>query len=47
MSLFNRDAKIIYNSVKQLELPQDQLFIHDDELCPCGSGKFFFELLQE
>ena len=41
MSLFNRDAKIIYNSVKQLELPQDQLFIHDDELCPCGSGKFF------
>lgn len=41
MSLFNRDAKIIYNSVKQLELPQDQLFIHDDELCPCGSGNFF------
>lgn len=41
MSLFNRDAKIIYNSMKQLELPEDQLFIHDNELCPCGSGKMF------
>ncbi len=41
MSLLNRDAKIIYNSMKQLELPKDQLFIHDDELCPCGSGKMF------
>ena len=41
MSLFNRDAKIIYNSMKQLELPKDQLFIHDDELCPCGSGKMY------
>lgn len=41
MTLFNRDAKIIYNSMKQLELPKDQLFIHDDELCPCGSGKMF------
>lgn len=41
MSLFNRDAKIIYNSMKHLELPKDQLFIHDDELCPCGSGKMF------
>ncbi len=41
MSLFNRDAKIIYKSMKQLELPKDQLFIHDDELCPCGSGKMF------
>lgn len=41
MSLFNRDARIIYNSMKQLELPEDQLFIHDDELCPCGSGKMF------
>lgn len=41
MSLFNREAKIIYNSMKQLELPKDQLFIHDDELCPCGSGKMF------
>ena len=27
--------------MKQLELPKDQLFIHDDELCPCGSGKMF------
>ena len=35
------DAKIIYNSIKQLELPEDQFFIHDDELCPCGSGKMF------
>ncbi len=41
MSLFNRDAKIVYNSMKQLQLPKDQLFIHDDELCPCGSGKIF------
>lgn len=41
MSLFNRDARIIYNSMKQLELPEDQLFIHDYELCPCGSGKMF------
>lgn len=41
MSLFNRDAKIIYKSIKQLELPKYQLFIHDDELCPCGSGKMF------
>lgn len=27
--------------MKQLELPKDQLFIHDDELCPCGSGKMY------
>lgn len=41
MSLFNRDAKIIFNSIKQLELSEDQLIIHDDELCPCGSGELF------
>ena len=41
LSLFNRDAKIVYNSMKRLELPKDQLFIRDDELCPCGSGKIF------
>ena len=41
MSLFNRDAKIFYNSMKRLKLPKDQLFIHDDELCPCGSGELF------
>lgn len=27
--------------MKQLELPLNQLFIHGDELCPCGSGKMF------
>ena len=42
MALFNKDAKIVYNSIKQLQLPEDQLYIHDDELCPCGSGKLFF-----
>ena len=41
MSLFNRDAKIVYNSMKRLAIPKDQLYIHDDEFCPCGSGKMF------
>lgn len=41
MSRYSRDAKIVYDSMKQLELPLNQLFIHDDELCPCGSGKMF------
>jgi len=41
MSLFNKDAKVVYNSMKELALPADQLYIHDEELCPCGSGKTF------
>lgn len=41
MSLFNRDAKIIHKSMKQLKLPKNQLYIHNDELCPCGSGELF------
>ena len=41
MSLFNKDAKIVYNSMKELSLSADQLYIHDEELCPCGSGKRF------
>lgn len=41
MSLFNRDAKIVYNSMKRLKIPKNQLYIHDDELCPCESGKLF------
>lgn len=41
MSWFNKDAKIIYNSMKELRLPMDQLYIHDEETCPCGSGKQF------
>ena len=41
MSLFNKDAKIVYNSMKELSIPKSQLYIHDDEPCPCGSGKLF------
>lgn len=41
ISRYSRDAKIVYDSMKQLEIPLNQLFIHDDELCPCGSGKMF------
>lgn len=41
MSLFNKDARIVYNSMKKLSLSADQLYIHDDEPCPCGSGKMF------
>ena len=43
MSLFNKDVHIFYKSMKLLKLPADQLFIHDDELCPCGSGKLFMD----
>ena len=41
MSLFSKDARIMLNSIKELEIPKDQLYIHDDELCPCGSGKSY------
>ena len=47
MSLFNKDAKIVYNSMKENRLSADQLYIHDEELCPCGSGKLFIDCLQE
>lgn len=41
VTLFNRDARIVFNSTKQLRLSKDQLYVHDDELCPCGSDKLF------
>ena len=41
MSLVSKNARIMYNSIKELEISKDQLYIHDDELCPCGSGKIF------
>ena len=41
MALFNKDAKIIRDSMKQLKISKNQLYIHDDELCPCGSRKLF------
>lgn len=43
MSLFNKDARIVYNSMKELSLSPELLYIHDDELCPCGSGKRFMD----
>lgn len=47
LSHFFKDAKIIYNSMEQLQIPTEQLVIHDDELCPCGSGKLFFECCKD
>ena len=43
MCLFNKDRMPFYNSMKQLGLSPSQLYIHDDELCPCGSGKLFLD----
>ena len=40
---FFKDAKIFFDSIKESRLPPDQLYIHDDEQCPCGSGKIFLE----
>lgn len=40
-SLFSKDARIMYSFVKKTNFPPDQLFIHDEEPCPCGSGKEF------
>ena len=43
MSIFNKDARKIYQSITEQSLPKDQLYIHDDELCPCGSEKLFID----
>ena len=40
-SLLNKDAKILYDTMKELQIPEDQLYLHDDESCPCGSGKAY------
>lgn len=33
------DIKILKEIADDYALPEDQLYIHDDEPCPCGSGK--------
>lgn len=38
-SLLNKDAKILYDTMKELQIPENQLYLHDDESCPCGSGE--------
>lgn len=43
VSLINKDARIIYETMKELQIPEDQLHLHDDESCPCGSGKIYKE----
>lgn len=43
LPLVNKDAKILYESMKELQIPEDQLYLHDDESCPCGSGKTYKE----
>ena len=40
-SLLNKDAKILYDTMKELQIPENQLYLHDDESCPCGSGKSY------
>lgn len=47
ISRYSRDAKIVYDSMKQLEIPLNQLFIHDDELWPVRFRQNVFGLLQE
>ena len=41
LSLLSRDAKILYDTMKELRISEDQLYLHDDENCPCGSGKAY------
>ena len=43
LPLVNKDAKILYEYMKELQIPEDQLYLHDDESCPCGSGKTYKE----
>lgn len=38
-SLLNKDAKILYDTMKELQIPENQLYLHDDESCPRGSGE--------
>lgn len=40
-SLINRDVKILYEYMKEFQISEDQLYLHDDEQCPCGSGKTY------
>lgn len=35
------DIKILMEVANDFILPEDQLYIHDDEICPCGSGKTY------
>ncbi|QUC66110.1 hypothetical protein [Aristaeella hokkaidonensis] len=37
------DTRIIAQINKEYSIPKEQLYIHDDELCPCGSGKQYIE----
>ena len=32
-SLLNKDAKILYDTMKELQIPENQLYLHDDESC--------------
>lgn len=41
LSLISRDARIMYKSIQSITIPKDQLYIHDEECCPCGSGRHF------
>lgn len=41
LSLINKDAKILYDTMKNLQISEEQLYLHDDEGCPCGSGKIY------
>lgn len=43
LSMMSKDAKVIYSSIRELEIPKEQLYLHDDEECPCGSGKKYKE----
>lgn len=43
LSLISKDARIIYKSIQSIAIPKDQLYIHDEECCPCGSGKVFLD----
>lgn len=42
-SMVNKDAKIMYETIKDLQIPEEQMYLHDDESCPCGSGKPYKE----
>lgn len=41
------DIKILKEIANDYKLPKDQLYIHDDELCPCGSGKEYVNCCKE
>ena len=33
--------KILMGIAKDNMIPEEQLYIHDEEMCPCGSGKIY------